>query len=69
MKLFLIHSVKLQHKASVAAPVPAVNTNTTCGYGRCNKCVNMLNVREQTLRDNLSRMSYVGEQMILIIHS
>lgn len=30
------------------APVSAVNTNTTCGHGLCNKCANMLNVKEQT---------------------
>lgn len=37
LPFFLIHSVKLQHKACVAAPASAMNTNSACGHVLCNK--------------------------------
>lgn len=37
LPFFLLNSVKLQHKACVAAPASAMNTNTACGHVLCNK--------------------------------
>lgn len=39
--------LKLRHKASVAAPASAMNTNTACRHVLCNKSATCLNVREE----------------------
>lgn len=61
---FLIHSVKQQHRACVAAPAPAMNTNTACGHVLCNKSAKYKRGEETEIV--LPSCFYFTEQMLLI---
>lgn len=49
LPFLLILGVKLQHKACVAAPASAMNTNAACGHVLCNKSGKWINVRGEGL--------------------